>query len=159
MGEVVGRNSIHVAEYLIFNSRVNLTPIQVNKFAYISHGINLGLHGKSLICEEIEAWRYGPVIPSIYHILKRFQRNTISTKKYLGDHIVIDTYTESNKTFFTEPEIKIMDGCMRKYEETPIGVLIGITHKKGGPWHKYYDKSKSFVKIPNSEIKKYFSNV
>ena len=55
-----------IADYIIAHGGGALTPLQVIKLAYIAHGFTLALLGRSLVPEPIEAWRYGPVIPSIY---------------------------------------------------------------------------------------------
>ena len=33
------------------------------KLVYLCHGWMLGIYGRSLIGEPVEAWRYGPVVP------------------------------------------------------------------------------------------------
>ena len=48
------------------------TPLQLLKLVYIAHGWMLGLRQKPLIRDRIEAWKYGPVIPALYHDLKRY---------------------------------------------------------------------------------------
>ena len=40
-----------------------LTPMQLLKLVFIAHGWCLGLLGRHLIKDSIEAWQYGPVIP------------------------------------------------------------------------------------------------
>ena len=61
-----------VADFLLANSDRKLTPMEVNKLVYISHGWMLALHDESLISEKIEAWKHGPVIPSLYHKFKMY---------------------------------------------------------------------------------------
>ena len=48
------------------------TPLHLVKLVYISHGWVLGFHGIPLIRESVEAWKYGPVIPAVYHRYKPF---------------------------------------------------------------------------------------
>ena len=158
-GNVVGKNSMYVAEYFILNSPVPLTPIQINKFVYISHGLKLAMYSKPLICEEVEAWRYGPVIPSIYHTLKKFKRGTIDPKEYPSPTIKYEEYRSDNAKLFDTKEIEIMQIVLKVYSSLPISKLIGITHKKNGPWHQWYDKNKSFIGIPDETIKTYYKKV
>jgi len=49
--------------YLARQANNPLTPMQVLKLAYIAHGWQLGLHGRPLINEPVEAWKYGPDLP------------------------------------------------------------------------------------------------
>ncbi len=39
-----------------------LTQLKLQKLVYMAHGWNLALLGKPLISENIEAWKWGPVI-------------------------------------------------------------------------------------------------
>ncbi|MCY4170268.1 MAG: DUF4065 domain-containing protein [Bacteroidetes bacterium] len=62
-----------------------MTPLQVNKLAFILHGWTLGLLDRPLIDyspKRIQAWRFGPVVVGIYHTLKHFGNNLVTI-----DHI------------------------------------------------------------------------
>lgn len=60
-----------VADYFITNAVGSLTPLQVIKMVYIAHGYSLALLDEPLVEEAVEAWRYGPVLPSVYHTVKK----------------------------------------------------------------------------------------
>src|SRR5215510_7158653 len=47
-----------------------LTPMKLQKLVYFAHGWSLALTGVPLIKDAVEAWRYGPVIPALYHEFK-----------------------------------------------------------------------------------------
>ncbi len=55
-----------------FLKREQMDQMKLHKLVYFAHGWNLGLFGEPLINEEIEAWKYGPVVPSLYHQFKSF---------------------------------------------------------------------------------------
>lgn len=58
-----------------------LTPLQINKLVYISHGWTLGFLGTPLIengVAQIEAWKYGPVVVNLYHMLKGYGNHPIN---------------------------------------------------------------------------------
>ena len=48
------------------------TPMQLLKLTYIAHGYSLGLQSTPLIENKVEAWKFGPVIPDLYHSIKEF---------------------------------------------------------------------------------------
>lgn len=56
-----------------------LTNLSLQKLAYFAHGWHLALFDKPLLEENdaFEAWRYGPVLPELYHALKAFSNNNI----------------------------------------------------------------------------------
>jgi len=66
------------------------------KLTYIAHGYYLGFFEKPLIENEVQAWKYGPVIPELYHVIKRFGNGRV-------DADIIDLYSE-NKINDTEKD-------------------------------------------------------
>ncbi len=44
-----------------------LTMMKLLKYIYFAHGWTLGYLNHPLICHNVEAWKYGPVVPEIYH--------------------------------------------------------------------------------------------
>src|SRR5215467_7486621 len=64
--------------YLAKEERRPVTPMQLLKLVYFAHGWYLALTGERLIDERVEAWKYGPVVPSIYHEFKRFGNEPIT---------------------------------------------------------------------------------
>ena len=44
-----------------------ITNQKLNNLMYFAQGWSLALLGRPLFSNEIQAWRYGPVIPAIYH--------------------------------------------------------------------------------------------
>src|SRR5437870_3577302 len=57
-----------------------LNPMKIQKLVYYAHGWNLALDGQPLIDEAVEAWTYGPVIPSLYHEFKKYGGGPITSK-------------------------------------------------------------------------------
>ena len=56
---------------------VPIDPMKLLKLTYIAHGWVLGLTGRPLIRQAVEAWPYGPVIPDVYFAWKRFGKSAI----------------------------------------------------------------------------------
>ena len=48
------------------------TPMQLLKLVYIAHGWMFGFFNEPLIDDDIEAWKYGPVIPNLYQAIKNY---------------------------------------------------------------------------------------
>ena len=49
-----------------------ITPLKIQKLVYIAHGWHLAIYEEPLIVELVEAWKWGPVIPLLYHEFKNF---------------------------------------------------------------------------------------
>ena len=74
-------NSITIANRLleIANERQQLTftPMQLLKLVYIAHGWMLGLYRRPLIQDDVQAWQYGPVIPTLYNKIRQFKSSPV----------------------------------------------------------------------------------
>ena len=77
-------NAISVANSLISIAREedeSLTLLALMKLVYFAHGFSLAINGHGLLdprFDRVEAWRYGPVIPSVYHSFKHNQNRPIT---------------------------------------------------------------------------------
>lgn len=48
-----------------------ICPLKIQKLVYIAHGWYMAFHEDPLVADEYaEAWRHGPVFPSLYHEFK-----------------------------------------------------------------------------------------
>ena len=142
-------NAHLIANFILYDAERKLTPLQLNKLIYFSHGWMLGLYDKPLITEQVEAWKYGPVIPSIYYLFKNNGREPINFIEYFD-------YPYAN---LNAQEIDIIRQVIDAYGDLSGEKLIELTHEKGTPWSKYYNGSNENVIIPNKAIKKYFKSL
>lgn len=137
--------------------------MQLNKLSYISHGWNLALHDAPLILEPIEAWKYGPVIPSLYHRFKKYGANPITLIGYcntpLDNKAASTNIRNVINAEFNSNEKQIMYTVLELHKDYDGNQLSGMTHIKGSPWHQCYVKDELYVDIPNDLIKNYFKQV
>ena len=49
-----------------------ITQMKLQKVVYFAHGLYLGSQRKPLIKESFQAWKFGPVVPDIYHTYKLY---------------------------------------------------------------------------------------
>ena len=84
-------NALSVANYLIDLAKKenkNLTQLGLMKRVYIAHGFSLAINKESLLdnrFDKVEAWKYGPVIPSVYHSFKQYKAGPITEKAVVMD--------------------------------------------------------------------------
>ncbi|MBS4050385.1 Panacea domain-containing protein [Methylomonas rivi] len=136
-----------------------LSPMKLQKLVYFAHGWFLSLSkGQPLIDEKIEAWRYGPVVPSLYHEFKS-----------LGSKTIRDYATDMDKDFEIVtphlPDDESLSAFIKKIWEVYgkyDGIqLSNITHKPDTPWAKVWGENgvPKNTDIPDSDIKEYFDKI
>ncbi|MBC6413181.1 MAG: SocA family protein [Hyphomonadaceae bacterium] len=121
---------------------LRLTPMQLVKLAYIAHGWSLAIMGRPLFSEPVEAWKYGPVIPALYHATKHHGRNPIPSE-------LIDEEAESP---LTERVRSFLEDFVKKYGRLSGVALSSLTHRHGTPWHQVYRKGVGNIPIDDARI-------
>lgn len=151
-----------VADYIIASGEGRFTPLQVIKLAYISHGFTLALLHSPLVQDEIEAWRYGPVIPALYDFLKPYGSKPITQLLYCGTMVGTDSIKDRKEFFgsiLTKEQHGIIDRVLDVYGQFSGIELLKLTHKPGSPWSMYYKKGQRGIVIPNGVIKKHYEGL
>ena len=174
----MGYSAFAVANYFLDLAKkdgVKITPLKIQKLVYIAHGYHLAFtardnppNGSPLVNDEFaEAWRYGPVFPSLYHHFKRFGGDPITEFaediefSYDDDTGKLDTKSITPKI---DPNDEFPCALLNKiwevYGEYTGLQLSDITHREGTPWEKTWKRRKGFrnAHIPNKAIIKYYRN-
>lgn len=137
--------AIEVGERLLYRAQEvqrHLSPMHVLKLAYISHGWMLGLLHEPLFGEEVEAWRYGPVVPRLYARFRKYGRGKIPEGGALhGDYL-------SGK------KQQVIDQVFDGYCHYTALELSDLTHQPDSPWAA--TKALSLRVIPNDLIEQYY---
>ena len=160
--------SDHVANYFIQKAAKEDYPIdllKLTKLCYLAYGWVLALMERRLFNEEVQAWRFGPVIPSVYHSFKHFEKNEI-TQLTPTIFIVIDENDNSNeqaiKYYLIKDDTKegeILSIVWDTYKNHTGNNLIAMTHRAGGPWAESYNPQKRGTVIEDVVIKKHFDKI
>ena len=124
-----------VANYFIDCARKvgsEMTPMKLQKLIFFGHGWHLASVGAPLVVDPIEAWTFGPVIPSVYHAFKQFGAGAIT------DHA---TYFDFKELDFKTPQIKadddaheVLDAVWNVFKDTSAIELSKLSHVPDGPW-------------------------
>jgi len=142
-----GNSPKRVADYFLYLSnrdRKALTPMQLLKLVYIAHGWHLGLYGRPLVNEPVEAWKYGPVISSLYHVYKKY-----------GSLPVEDGPMEKPDGFDRDEESTI-EQVWKGYGGRTGVSLSSLTHEPGTPWSTTVVQSGIGSVISNDLIEDYY---
>lgn len=121
-----------------------ISPLKMQKLVYFAQGFSMVLLGKKLFDESVEAWRHGPVIPSLYREFKQF-----------GDGAIAFPPSGVDLSVFSRDERSLLDEVYKVYGQYSAWRLREITHQEG-PWKDCYIDGKRDIVIPDEEIKKYF---
>lgn len=150
-----------VANYFIALAKKRgekLTPMKLQKLVYFAHGWHLALTEHPLIDEKVEAWQYGPVIPSLYHEFKSYGKGSISEPATdLDDSlnfVVPELPVDSPADLYAKALIEKVFDVYGKYSGIQ---LSNLTHIKGSPWEQTWQPNlPKGTDIDESIIKSYF---
>ncbi len=125
--------TISVANYFVrkaLNGGESLTPMKLVKLVYIAHGWRLGLYGEPLLGEAVEAWKYGPVVPSVYHRFKSYGDGPVTRQAYLwkeGQMVIPEIEDDLELKEF-------LDRVWDVYRDFSALQLSTMTHQRDTPW-------------------------
>lgn len=151
-----------IANYFIkksLDSGQLLTPMKLVKLVYIAHGWYLGLTNEPLISEGAEAWKYGPVIPTVYESFKAYGRAPVTQLAHtLTPSGTISYYPLSN------PDLsQFLDRVWDVYNRYSAVELSALTHQENTPWHEVWHKKGGSEKIgaviPNASIEEHYKSL
>ncbi|MCY4260468.1 MAG: DUF4065 domain-containing protein [Rhodobacteraceae bacterium] len=147
-------SSLIVAQYLLNKAgdiERSLTPMQIIKLVYLCHGWMLGLYRRPLIEDDVEAWRYGPVIRRLYGAVKHYRSDPIA-KPLMPEADVADALAA-----FDKDERNIMDQVFNIYGKYTGIELSKLTHAPGTPWSEIRSADDTgWEVIPDHLIKDHF---
>lgn len=130
------------------------------KRVYIAHGFSLALLDKPLLNErfdKVEAWRYGPVIPSVYHTFKHHGKDIITKPATIieWDDNMGEVNTITPKLEDDNAQ-KVCNIVWSRYHEYTGFDLVNLLHQRGTPWDLCYRAGEN-CPIPDELTKKYYS--
>lgn len=144
-----------IAQYFInkYGDVGNITPMKLIKLVYIAHGWYLGFTDKQLISESPEAWKYGPVIPSVYDKYKSYRNQNI----YPTTKNVFNLGINAKDQLF-------LDKIWTTYGKENGLQLSNRTHQPGTPWSIVWNKlinSNEFytLQIDNDLIRNHYKHI
>ncbi|WP_429941967.1 Panacea domain-containing protein [Achromobacter xylosoxidans] len=130
----------------------NVSNLSLQKLAYFCHGWNLALFNKPLVTEQFEAWKFGPVLPSLYHSFKPFGSSAIP-----ANHTFLETIPRIDGESL---EASLIDRIVDVYGGFSSFQLVELSHRADGPWYPvYHDDSTVNGEIGNDKIREYFAGL
>jgi len=125
------------------------TPMQLLKLVYLCHGWMLGLYGRPLIKEDIQAWKYGPVIPQLYQSLKTYRDGQVPQP------LPMPSCTEDLDVY----ESTMVDQVIKMYGQNSGIALSQITHAPNTPWSLTFQSDRLGQVISNDLIMDHYQRL
>lgn len=154
-------NALSVANYFIELAQKEGKPIHLLglvKRVYIAHGFALALLHRGLLdprFDKVEAWRYGPVIPSVYHSFKQYRRDGIDKPTIMLHQDESGQYDFITPMIDVEQDKLIVEMVWKRYKDYSDNALVDLTHMDGSPWKVCYKEGEN-KEIPDSFTELYY---
>ncbi|WP_294305488.1 Panacea domain-containing protein [uncultured Sphingomonas sp.] len=138
-------NAAAVADRFRVLSGSRLTPLQLIKLTYIAHGWSYPMLNRGLIGDRIEAWQYGPVVPTLYHAIKDYRASPVSEPLWRGEPLTAD-------------EDALVQRVYDAYGSYSGGQLSTMTHQDGTPWDIAWRRGRN-SQITNDMIEDHYRRI
>lgn len=142
------------------DSIADVSQMKLQKLVYLAHGFYLANYEKPLIVEPVQAWKFGPVVPTLYRELREFGSTSIShqvsrSEQGFWDEEVLAPSVPSADTL----DHAIIDGVWENYKHLSAVELSQITHEPDTPWSRVTENGQhqpSNMTIKNDIIQECF---
>lgn len=124
------------------------TNLELQKLLYIAQVFSFEVRKKRLFDAEIQAWKYGPVIPKVYGEFKKYSNS------YIPKSAFSEKVKECNKD-----ENDFIDKIAKLTKDIKGWQLVGLTHRSGTAWDKNFKDNILYSIIPEEDMKDEFKNV
>lgn len=139
-------NAVDIALSLLKHAKEQgkcFSNLQLQKLTYICHGLSLAHLQRPLIVDDVFAWKFGPVVPSVYFRFNLYGAGAITEQ---GD-VALDVESES-----------IVKDVVFELGDLTGPQLVELTHREGSPWHQVWDGTHQRV-IPDHLIQSHYTKI
>jgi uncharacterized phage-associated protein len=118
-----------------------LTIMQLIKLVYIADGWSMALNGRPLSRQNAQAWKFGPVYPTVYAAFKHFGSSAVTDEArskatglpYVGN--------------FSSEEGELIKAVVKGYGRLTAWQLSNLTHQPGTPWSDTFESGGVYADI------------
>lgn len=143
--------------YLIVNMSVDnrdyISNLKLQKLLYLIQVEYIRIYGQPLFENKIEAWRYGPVVPSVYREFSKFGGGVIDQKisreifrkkgsDIIAEKIMIDRDNGLGARL-SEDIISLIENQLDIHATNSPWDLVELSHRRGGTWEKKYNSDRN----------------
>lgn len=131
-------------QYVDVGTPEGITNLKLQKILYFAQAAHLAVNDKPLFDEEILAWKFGPVVKSVYEEFRKFGNSPIEL-------------SENQKApAFNDHLVNFLESIWGIYGKFSAYELVNITHAHK-PWRLIFDQaSDGNAIIPKELIQSYY---
>jgi uncharacterized phage-associated protein len=126
--------AVEVAEYMLARAYENgdvITNLKLQKLLYYAQAWYMVHHeGKKLFIDDIEAWKWGPVIKDLYLKYKRYGNSGID-KEECGEECILRMDAHDRE---------FIDGFSAEFMACSASDLVNMIHRES-PWIEAFDEA------------------
>ncbi len=126
---------LDVAKYIL--CKIKCTHLKLEKLVYLCYAEYLCKYNKELFKDTIFAYKYGPVVDSVYKKYRRYGYREIEQDSDDIDATYIYEMPSRSRILFAEDginKIKSIDETIKKYGGLSAKDLVDLTHRELTPW-------------------------
>jgi uncharacterized phage-associated protein len=139
-----------------FEEKREITVLKLLKLLFLAYGHYYAIHRKKLFSEEINAWKFGPVVRSVYDEFKKYGNEPLQDLLYNEDFAGMVHWEVSE---FLAEDLKFLDLVWGAYKSMSPYQLVSLTHLPGSPWSSTTSDGEDIgwnKVIPDTDIYDYF---
>ncbi len=128
---------------------VSIQPMKLQKLIYLAHGWHLLFLKEPFISQDVEAWKYGPVIPEVYQEFKEFKDSPITRLAKVGESFLRPVDAQN----------RLLENVWNTYRDKSSIYLSMLTHESGSAWDITWRECTGWhgAVIPNNLIRAEFA--
>jgi uncharacterized phage-associated protein len=139
--------SLAAAQYIVANSKPAVTPMRLLKLLYVAHGYSLAVNRQPLLDESVEAWQYGPMVPSVYQAVRKYRSKPVESMGRIGGCPL------------SEADLLVLDKVLTTYQHVNAIQLSAAMHQPGTPWSITWGMDEQNAPISNDLIMDFYQNI
>jgi uncharacterized phage-associated protein len=148
-----------LANYDASTQHFPISNLRINKLLFFMHGWVLVQEPRGLIRNHFEAWKFGPVIPSVYETFRIHGDGAIQEPAkyvdYATGHLVPIPFNEIDSRHQA-----VIRNVFESYADHSTARLVTLSHEAESPWTFARSSSTSDQRqggrISNEMIRRYF---
>lgn len=137
--------AMSLAKYIInkcIDDDCPVSNLQLQKILYYIQVRFLQATGRVAFDDDIEAWKFGPVVSDVYYKYCGFGASPINIK-----YQNVEINDENHKA--------VVDEVIKAKQNLPPWALVTDTHMPGKAWSRAYNTHGSYSKIKIQDMKRY----